>query len=495
GNIPEPYWRAAGLRSNRYDTAPLYPEALARAQEQLLKLFENNGYPFARIYLDSLTWTDAQAISAYCFVDRGPLVLFDELKLEGDVKISNAYLESYLGIRAGMPYSREKVLRMRERLQELAFLQEKKDPAITFWRDKALLTLFLERKKASRFDFLLGVLPTDQFSGKRVLITGVLNAALQNQFGLGETLLGRFEQLRPGTQELEIAFSYPYVLQLPFGVDVSFEQYRRDSTFNDVIFDLGLRYLLEGGNYLKAFWNRTNSGLLSVNENQIINNRSLPENLDILNTRLGLEYHLSQVDYRRNPRKGWQLLLQGSIGFKNISPNTQILELEDPQDPAFDFATLYDTLTLSSTQYRGHLSLAGFLPLFNSMTVMGRFQGGYIGADQPIYKNEQYRIGGSRLLRGFDEEAIFSTVYGVLTLEYRLLLDRNSYIYLFSDFGYIEDITATSRRFDRPLGFGGGLTFDTKAGLFGISLALGRQQENPFDFRNPKIHFGYVSFF
>ena len=495
GNIPEPYWKAAGLNSGRFESAPLIPENLARAQERLLEQFENNGYPFARVYLDSLQWLDKDQVQAFCFVNRGPLIVFDEIKVEGDVKISKAYLENYLGIKEGMPYSRAKILRMRARLQELPFLQEKKDPSITFWRDKSLMTLNLERKKASRFDFLIGVLPTDQFSGRRVLITGVLNAALQNQFGLGETLIGRFEQLRPGTQELEITFNYPYVLQLPFGIDAGFQQYRRDSTFNDVIFDLGLRYLLEGGNYIKAFWNQSNSGLISLNTEQIINQRSLPENLDIQNTRFGLEYANSQVDYRRNPRKGWQLLVQGSIGFKRINQNTQITELEDPTDPAFDFTTLYDTLTLNSTQYRGGLTLSGFLPLFKTMTLMGRFQGGYIGADQPIYQNEQYRIGGAQLLRGFDEESLFSSLYGIFTLEFRLLLDRNSFIYLFGDYAYTEDITTTNRSFDRPIGFGGGLTFDTKAGLFGISVAMGRQHNNPFDFRNPKIHFGYVSFF
>jgi hypothetical protein len=45
------------------------------------------------------------------------------------------------------------------------------------------------------------------------------------------------------------------------------------------------------------------------------------------------------------------------------------------------------------------------------------------------------------------------------------------------------------------LGFGAGLTFETKAGIFGLSYAVGKQNSNPLDFRSSKIHFGYVNIF
>jgi hypothetical protein len=99
-------------------------------------------------------------------------------------------------------------------------------------------------------------------------------------------------------------------------------------------------------------------------------------------------------------------------------------------------------------------------------------------------------------MRGFDEESIFATLFGIFTLEYRLLIGQNSWFYLFGDYGYMEDRRFNRpARFNRPLGFGGGMTFETTAGVFGISLAVGKQGNVPFDFRNPKVHFGYVSIF
>ncbi|MEL7426310.1 MAG: hypothetical protein AAFN81_25170, partial [Bacteroidota bacterium] len=44
-------------------------------------------------------------------------------------------------------------------------------------------------------------------------------------------------------------------------------------------------------------------------------------------------------------------------------------------------------------------------------------------------------------------------------------------------------------------GIGAGITFETRAGLFGLSLAFGKQEGLAFDFGAPKVHFGYVSLF
>ena len=71
----------------------------------------------------------------------------------------------------------------------------------------------------------------------------------------------------------------------------------------------------------------------------------------------------------------------------------------------------------------------------------------------------------------------------------------SDFFFVFGDYGYTEDVTVDTKKFDSPLGLGGGMTFETKVGVFGISLAIGKEQGNAFDFRNVKTHFGYVSYF
>ena len=126
---------------------------------------------------------------------------------------------------------------------------------------------------------------------------------------------------------------------------------------------------------------------------------------------------------------------------------------------------------------------------------MAGTQFGGIFGKEPVYQNEQFRIGGNRVMRGYDEESIFATKFIVFTLEYRFLIGQNSYLYTFGDYGYIENITPEIMRYEHLLGFGAGITFETKVGIFGFSLALGRLSDNTFDLRNVKSHFGYINVF
>ena len=136
-----------------------------------------------------------------------------------------------------------------------------------------------------------------------------------------------------------------------------------------------------------------------------------------------------------------------------------------------------------------------YVPIGQLGTIKTSIQSGWIFSPQEIFRNEQYRLGGNKLLRGFDEETVFSTRYAILTIEPRLLIGQNSYLFVFGDLGYTEDKTNETNTSDRPMGFGAGLTFETKVGLFGFSLALGKQLGNAFNYRDMKIHFGYVSLF
>ncbi len=489
GNVGEAWLDQVGFRERIYRKKPFNYTEVARLQERLLEYAENNGFPFAKVWLDSIR-VRGKGISANLMMDKGPLILISEINVQGTAKLSKTYLTRYLGLREGMPFDKTKILRIRDRIRELPFVQAKKDVIVQFRGQEAILKLELERKNASRFDFLIGVLPNSQSTGS-VLITGSFEGELQNQFGLGEKIYAQFEQLRPQTQELNLAFNYPYVLDMPIGVDLDFSLYKRDTNYLDIGSNVGLQYLLEGANYVKAFWNNQSSILLTVDTQRVKLTNELPDTLDVTRSFFGLEYLQEKLDYRFNPRKGWAVKIRAGAGTKRIERNNQIdqLNIEDP----------YSDLNLKSFQYKVEGYLAGYLPLFKTSTIKTAIQGGILIADEPVYANEQYRIGGNKLLRGFDEEFIFATNYAVLTMEYRLLLGQNSYLYLFGDYARVDNKTAKTEpgidTVDFPYGFGSGITFETRAGIFGLSLAFGTRQQQPIDFGSPKVHFGYVSLF
>lgn len=489
GNVEESILGQTGYRSRLFDNKAYSQKALQELQDAVLIYLENHGYPFANLRVDSLK-VSAGGISGVLHLEKGDLYTFAELNIDGNANVSETYLSSYLGLKPGTPYDQRKILRVRDRIRELPFLQSRRDLKVTFEGEQAKVDLFVDKRRASRFDFLIGVLPSSAQTGK-FLVTGTFNAELQNQFGLGERIYAAFEQLRPQTQELELEFNYPYVLGTPFGADMHFELYRRDTNYLDLRYNIGAQYLLEGGSYLKAFWNNYSSTLLTVDTFAVLQTGQLPDTLDVGHSTFGLEYNHQKLDYRFNPRKGWSAFIKAGAGVKTIRRNNLISQLDIP-DP-------YADLNLRSFIYRLEANLAAYIPLFKTSTLKSSLQSGFVITEEPIFANEQFRLGGNRLLRGFDEEALFATNYAVFTLEYRLLIGQNSFLYLFGDYARLDEKTVKSlpgqATVDYPYGFGSGISFETKVGVFGISLAFGSRKQNPIDFGAPKVHFGYISLF
>lgn len=498
GNIPIAILKELGIDLKTYKNKPFSYSKVLALEEQLLTYAENNGYPFAEIRLDSF-FIKKEGIAASLFWQKNNRITIDSINIIGTGKISATYLHHYLGIKKGALYDQSQVLTIKKQLESLPFVQSKQDPKITFKGNRAILNLFLEKKQANRFDILFGVLPnSNPLLQRKLLVTGSGKIELHNAFGLAESISASFQQLRPETQELDLAFAYPYVFNLPFGVELDFDLYKRDTTYLDLNYDAGLNYFFDARQYLQAFWKQSQSNLLTVDKNALLQSRQLPNNLDVKNTFFGLEYGLERLDYRFNPRKGWQFVVRAAVGNKVIEPNNIIVNLEDLNDTTFSFQSLYDAFDLQSVNYRLEGKVAMYYPIARQSTIKMAIQNAMILSENAIFQNEVYRIGGNRLLRGFDEEAIFASWYTVLTLEYRFLLSKNSNVYLFADSAYIENKMPQNTVFQRPLGFGAGLNFDTAVGVFGISIALGRDFNNPsdfFDFRSPKLHFGYVSLF
>ena len=475
----------AAFRPGQQKGQPVSKAALTRLQDRLLQASASEGYPFARMKTDSLQ-AESNRLSLRLVLEEGPFFALDTLIVEGDAPVGNRFLQQYLGLIPGKPYSQTAVLRIRERIRALPYLQLIKDPEVRFSLGRAQVILPLSARNASRFDFLIGVLPNN-LQTNRLLITGSLEGEFLNQLGAGERIYARIEQLSPQTQRLDIQMGYPYLLGLPLGVDARLHLYKRDTAFLDADASLGLRYLFQGAGYFKVFWNQRSSRLLGFNADELISSNRLPANLDVRVAFFGFEGGAERLDYRFNPRRGWVFQSSIGAGTKRILPNKRLEDL--------GLGGLYDSLELNSAQIQVAARAGAYFPLFKRSVFYWGLQGKGLLSRQPALPNEQFRLGGNRTLRGFDEEFFQATHFLVNTWEYRLLLSENAYLSAFADAAWLEDRTAERANVFFPVGWGGGITFETRAGVFGLSLAYGvRWGEKP-DWTSPKVHLGYVSLF
>ncbi len=492
GNVPDVLLQQVGYKERFFSGSNFNFKTVEQLLNKIITYQENNGYPFAQVNLDSIEIQD-DSIYAQLHLEQNQLFTYDTIGLHGEARISKKFLYSYLGIKPNGLYNESVVLKAGKRIRELPFLQEERPLQVFFLTDKAQLHFFLKERKTSRFDFLLGVLPNNDVTG-RVLITGEILLDLVSPFGRGEKFFLNWKRLQARTQSLETALRYPYILSAPLGVEFEFMLYKRDTLYLDLDWEVGFQYLFVGGNYFKTFVHNKFTNVLNVDTNQIIRTRKLPEINDVRNTLFGVEYFYENLDYRINPTKGVSLIVSAAAGTRRIRELSEVAGLSDPENPGFTFESLYDSLNLRSVQYKFDYRIDKFWKLGKRSTVKTGLRGGALISNN-IFFNEQFRIGGSRLLRGFDEEEIFTSLFDVVTVEYRFLLSENSHFHVFFDGAYVESRVAGGFESDFPFGFGAGLAFETKAGLFGVTYALGKQQNNPIDFKSAKLHFGYVNYF
>lgn len=490
GNIEAKALAQIGFRERLFSNSQdVRIEGMEALKERLLQYAENSGYPFATVQLKDVRIGESGGVSAELWMEKNDFVLIDSILTTSNVDISERYLQNYLGIKSGQPYNESALQKTSIRINELPFLEEVYAPRVTFVRDKAKVTLFLKNKKASQLNLLLGVIPK-RAPETGFEITGEGRINLQNTLGQGEVIEADFRSYPNSATELKLHALYPYLPVLPLGIDGRFELFRKDTIFQDVKAFLAVQYLIEGNNYLKAFLENTSSNLLSVNESQVISSQKLPNTLDVRRNLYGLEYNWERLDYRLNPRKGIFLNLKGAIGNKRVKENNALLEIADKQ-PNLDFQTQYDVLNENPVRYRLQYEIGKYWKLGERLTFKNSLTGG-LQSKRDTLQNELYRIGGNKLLRGFDEQSILSVAYHILSLELRLLTSQNAYLFTFWDGALVENEAAVT---DVPFGFGAGLTFQTKAGVFGLTYALGREQGNRVNLRAGKVHFGYVNYF
>ncbi|MEO5572735.1 MAG: BamA/TamA family outer membrane protein [Bacteroidia bacterium] len=478
GNIDEGMISEAGFHEKVYRNKTVNLNNFRKIQDRILSYAENNGYPFAEIKLDSVN-ASSNSISAALILKKGLFFTVDTIIVKGTSKLSEIYLYNYLGIKPHMAYNEELISRISTRLKELPMVNETRAFNVNFHEDKASIYLYLENKKASQLDGVIGVLPSNDESGK-VTISGDVHVRLHSSFGYGELFDLNWKQPQPKTQDLKVKFNYPFLFSTPFGIDLNFSIYKKDTTYLELQSDIGVQYLLKGGNFVKAFYNHKSSLLL--NSKQFEFTTVLPPFADVTINSYGIGLRSEILDYRLNPRSGYVIEWTASVGDKTIKENSKLIYVD------------YDSVQLNSTQYKADITSDYYLPLFNrSVLDIGAKAGFFQSPD--IFENELYRLGGLRTLRGFDEESILASRYVIGKLEYRYLIEQNSYLFLFVNGMYYESRERNDFKHDTPIGFGVGITFETKLGIFSLNYALGREFNNPIIFRSAKIHFGLINYF
>jgi outer membrane protein assembly factor BamA len=459
--------RSFGIDNISKNSLKTNPSLFKLFIDKTLKAYANNGYPFAQVFFDEQEIIEQQ-IEIQMNISSGKFYRFSDIIVKGDSSISKSTVQNLIGIKINDIYSEEKLSSIDRILQQTNFINVLKKSELLFTENGVELYVYLENQKMSSMNGAVGLQPNPQT--QRIGLTGDVQIKLLNVFKKAELIDVNWRSIEPQTQALQAKLNYPFLFKSLFGIDLKFNLYKRDSTFLDLKSFIGIQYSFKNNMQLKGFYQINSSEILSKTPNS----SSLFSYLaPIKLNSYGISLQYRRINYLPNPSKGFSLYIETSIGNRTVKKENTALE------KSYVYKSIFQYVSYIPITKRNIIKVGVNFESYTSST---------------IFQNERYRFGGINSLRGFNEEELFASTKMISSLEYRFLLDKNSTVFVFYDQGIYEDNTL-NYKIDSPFGVGSGISFGSKIGIFSISYALGKQENNPLEFRNGKIHFGYITYF
>ncbi|GJM27399.1 MAG: membrane protein [Cyclobacteriaceae bacterium] len=479
GNVDPILLRKIGYRERLFTEKPFQYAEVQALQNKLVQYSANAGYPFASVKLDSIVVNQGR-IKAALNLETGPLITFDSISVKVPIKVNTRFLQTYLRIPLGSPFSDQLVSEIPLRIDALTYLKLSGDPQLSFQNDQATTYLPLHYVKSNQIDGVIGFLPNAQSDGG-LLLTGQFNLLLENMFGSGRRLRFQWEGFKPESQQLNINFFQPLLLRSPIDLDLSFSLFKEDSSFINRNFNLDLVYAYNSRHYLGMHSNFKSTRLPS--STLFEDASTFPDLADFNLNQFGVTYRFHNLNSLINPKSGFQINLSTATGLKKIKRNSAIND------------SLYNEINLETNQFSWEAKLEKYLPASKHWVIAIKWHGGGV-YNQRLFFNDLYRLGGLKSIRGFSENTFFAENFAYSSIEPRFFFETNSYLFVFYDQAWWLSYNLENNSFkDTPSGFGVGISFTTTAGIFNFAWAVGSSKIQEIGFSQSKIHFGYISRF
>lgn len=445
--------------------------------EQLITKFENSGYPFARIMISSVNISHDSSgyenyADIYLKIISGTENKIDRVEIRGNTSTKDFVIIRELRLEARESYVQNKIEEFPNRLNRLRFFEPVSIPQFYInSKNEGVLLVEITEKNTNNFDGIIGYIPPgkNESSG---YVTGLVNISLRNLFGTGRAASIKWNKYNRNSQELDLKYLEPWFLSYPLNINLGLYQRVQDTTYVQRKFEGSLEYLATED---------ISASLIIATETVVPTVRAIPIftvfNSSYITTGANLKIDTRDDPY--SPTEGLLFINSYSFSRKTINGPSEYITT--------NLKTSVDLQRFSSSFYF-------FYELFSRQVVA-------IGVNarelrgSTFENSDLYRLGGTNTLRGYREEQFLGSRIFWSNLEYRALLTRRSYGFLFFDTGYYFRSEEPDRNIPKSenflYGFGLGLNLETALGVLRVSYALGKGDT----FSDGKIHFGVLNEF
>lgn len=459
----------------QFETRPgkiLDQVVLEQDLRSLIASYERIGYPFAAVRVQELALTGdsiSPRLRLEIAVDEGSKVVLSEIRVTGNKETHEHVIVRETRIAPNEVYNEDKVSKIPQRLNRLNIFSSVGEPQVYVNPAGGGLLLTVQEGNTNTFDGILGYLPAAR-TDEGGYITGLISVSMRNLFGTARRLDVRWQ--RDGKESQEVGFNYsePWLFDLPLNLTAGFSQRQQDSLY--VKRNVEAKAVLM---FADAF---SISG--SIAREEVIPSSSLSQAFvsSSHSVYAGIELRFDTRDDIVSPTSGANYRTGYEIGTKNSAGNPGASPIP-PQ---------------SNVVQRVGLDAELYTSLFLRQVIMFGIHARQITSDN-LEIGDRYRFGGANSLRGYRENQFLGSRIAWTNAEYRFLLARRSFFYLFIDNGYYyvpaDAINSIASVQAFKYGFGIGIRLDTSLGNIGLSVALGEGDA----FNEAKVHVGLINDF
>jgi outer membrane protein assembly factor BamA len=443
-------FRLAGLQINgladtissrvvaRYDKSnPLTHEQLEKITRDIVRVYADNGFPFAQAEIDEIVVSDSVVNVQYRVVS-GPSVAVGRISFPGLKTTKLEPLRKRIDLKSGGIYREIDLLATRKTLAQLRHCYLAGAPSLTYESHSGMvdISMPLRDERNLAFEGFAYLNPDNTVAGQ-------VDVNLINPLGRGEEIGVFWSRQNEVSSKLNFDLFVPYFADYPVDLSARLSQEDRDSSF------IGTTAQVAGVYHLGEEW--------SVGAGFRWDKVTPEENRTTSSARVFAVDLSTQFDHRDSIRQ----TMHGTYFAQHLASAYRKA-----------FAVGGGVIGGYSTHLDGDLRL--WQQVRGKLVVFQRMHYFQIKSDfDPIPVDQLIGIGGIKSLRGYRENSFLASLGAVSSTELRWYTAGNLMLHLFSDNGYIE--TATGNR--RLSGFGAGMAVTTTAGTFRFELAVGEEKK------------------
>ena len=144
GNLNPSLASKIGFSEKLYLQKPFSAKQITQLKERIIVYYENNGYPFASVKLDSVA-IENDVLNAVLNVQKNQFFKIDSVVVVGNSKLNSRFLHRYINVFPGKPYNEQAMQGVGQRLIQLPFVNNGASPKMEALCKPSFKTLFFER--------------------------------------------------------------------------------------------------------------------------------------------------------------------------------------------------------------------------------------------------------------------------------------------------------------------------------------------------------------